>query len=274
VLERCEVKFGPYQDVSTPKTPLQHVPEEEAEQEQAVQQMSPTSPTQNHHTLHHTTNTTTSPTYHAYTTAMGSTTNTNGNSSAFPPPPRKTSDANPPPPQSAADFSVWRHRVPSVASTTTSPSGQPRAGSSNSTTTGASPSDLFGGVDALIRDSHDWWLRDQNSLALGFGNWGLPPTTTAAAAQDDNIWVNGVGQSGAVQAPGGLGLGYASPLASGMGNGISGLGNAMSGMGGGGGGGNGIGVMNGVNGMHAGGGQNRFGFGGGVSGYNEEEWYQ
>lgn len=41
----------------------------------------------------------------------------------------------------------------------------------------ASPSDMFGGVDQLLRTSNaadngqDWWLRDQSQLALGFDNW-------------------------------------------------------------------------------------------------------
>ena len=30
---------------------------------------------------------------------------------------------------------------------------------------------LFGGVDSLVEDNQDWWLKDQNSLALGFENW-------------------------------------------------------------------------------------------------------
>lgn len=41
----------------------------------------------------------------------------------------------------------------------------------------ASPSDLFGGVDQLLRTSaaadngQDWWMRDQSQLAVGFDNW-------------------------------------------------------------------------------------------------------
>lgn len=36
---------------------------------------------------------------------------------------------------------------------------------------GASPSDMFGGVEQLIRDSQDWAYRDQAQLATGFENW-------------------------------------------------------------------------------------------------------
>lgn len=36
---------------------------------------------------------------------------------------------------------------------------------------GNSPSDMFGGVEQLIRDSQDWAYRDQAQLATGFENW-------------------------------------------------------------------------------------------------------
>ena len=34
-----------------------------------------------------------------------------------------------------------------------------------------SPSTLFGGVETLVQDNEGWWLRDQSTLASGFGNW-------------------------------------------------------------------------------------------------------
>lgn len=36
---------------------------------------------------------------------------------------------------------------------------------------GNSPSEMFGGVEQLIRDSQDWVYRDQAQLATGFENW-------------------------------------------------------------------------------------------------------
>ena len=36
---------------------------------------------------------------------------------------------------------------------------------------GASPSQMFGGVDQLIREGQDWIFRDQTQLASGFDNW-------------------------------------------------------------------------------------------------------
>ena len=41
--------------------------------------------------------------------------------------------------------------------------------SGNQDTSAAS---LFGGVDSLVEESQDWWLKDQSQLALGFDNWG------------------------------------------------------------------------------------------------------
>lgn len=39
---------------------------------------------------------------------------------------------------------------------------------------GTSPSEMFGGIEQLLRDSSDWAYRDQAQLATGFGNWGMP----------------------------------------------------------------------------------------------------
>ncbi|KAI8942435.1 Nitrogen assimilation transcription factor nit-4, variant 2 [Plenodomus lindquistii] len=41
----------------------------------------------------------------------------------------------------------------------------------SATTAGNSPSQLFGGVDQLLREGQDWIYRDQTQLASGFENW-------------------------------------------------------------------------------------------------------
>lgn len=44
-------------------------------------------------------------------------------------------------------------------------------------TTHASPTELFGGIDAFA-DEQNWWMRDQATLAMGFDNWnGIDPVT-------------------------------------------------------------------------------------------------
>ena len=39
---------------------------------------------------------------------------------------------------------------------------------------------LFGGVDSLVEESQDWWLKDQSALALGFDNWVDPGSDWAS----------------------------------------------------------------------------------------------
>lgn len=130
----------------------------------------------------------------------------------------------------------------------------------NASSTGNSPSQFFGGVEQLVREGQDWWLRDQSQLAMGFDNWNL--------SADEMAWLNsgggagGAGNGGAVMgspAAGEAGYAVSPVVGSGMvqsvnGNGIvNGNGNAHA---------NG-GAINGVN-----------GYGGAMNTYNENEWYQ
>jgi hypothetical protein len=77
-------------------------------------------------------------------------------------------------------------QYPSAAATPSSAPGQGhgRGRGSFSSRTGGSPSDMFGGIEQLIRDSTDWIYRDQHNLAMGFENWngmeGIDPGTWAA----------------------------------------------------------------------------------------------
>ena len=56
-----------------------------------------------------------------------------------------------------------------------------------------SPSILFGGVDALVEESRDWWLKDQSALAMGFDNWNLQEQDLALQL---NNGTNGIGYLG------------------------------------------------------------------------------
>ncbi|GME24535.1 fungal specific transcription factor [Neofusicoccum parvum] len=150
------------------------------------------------------------------------------------------------PPQTAAEIQYPRvHRQPSQQQQT-NPSTP--ANATATTASGGSPSDLFGGVDALLRESQDnWWLRDQSQLALGFDNWGMsaedlaylnrsPIATTAAATTTTTA---GAGAYGGTLNGGGL--------------------SGASGNGAGGGGG----ANGGIDGAY-----------GAMNLYNEDEWYQ
>ncbi|KAL9089448.1 MAG: hypothetical protein Q9165_005769 [Trypethelium subeluteriae] len=94
---------------------------------------------------------------------------------------RRTHSGVPLPPHSAHDMQYPPAQLTAPeTSSTSSPSQQPRhrgsldssTGGLTATTSVASPTDIFGGIDQLIREGHDWTLRDQQNLALGFENWG------------------------------------------------------------------------------------------------------
>ena len=75
------------------------------------------------------------------------------------------------PPQSASDIRATNY--PSAQSTPFNGLQSISAESPTATyTAAASPSDMFGGVEQLLRESQDWVFRDQAQLASGFGNWG------------------------------------------------------------------------------------------------------
>jgi hypothetical protein len=83
---------------------------------------------------------------------------------------RRTS-SNTLPPQSAAD--LQRTRLYSTQAASTPPRSR-QSIDSTITPGGGSPSAMFGGVDQLLRDSQDWWLKDQSQLAMGFEQWPVP----------------------------------------------------------------------------------------------------
>lgn len=63
-----------------------------------------------------------------------------------------------------------------------------------------SPSDMFGGVEQLIRDSQDWVYRDQAQFATGFENW------TGNVEVDPSTW-----QQSSVVGSGAMGTTTAAP---------------------------------------------------------------
>ncbi|KAK5017931.1 Nitrogen assimilation transcription factor nit-4 [Cryomyces antarcticus] len=70
--------------------------------------------------------------------------------------------------QSAADFQIRNQQYPPHA---TSDPGTRQRTNSRAAAPRTSPSDLFGGVDSLLKDEGEWVFRDQAQLATGFGNW-------------------------------------------------------------------------------------------------------
>lgn len=56
-----------------------------------------------------------------------------------------------------------------------------------------SPSVLFGGVDSLIEESQDWWMKDQSALAVGFDNWNTEAALLGDGFSNGINGMNGVG---------------------------------------------------------------------------------
>lgn len=78
---------------------------------------------------------------------------------------RSNSGSYAPPPQDASGLQAQQY-----PSATTTPA-TPQTRWHHRIQAGASPSEVFGGVDQLLRDSSDWAFRDQAQLATGFDNW-------------------------------------------------------------------------------------------------------
>ena len=76
---------------------------------------------------------------------------------------------------------------------------------------GASPSQMFGGVDQLIREGQDWIFRDQTQLASGFDNWASADLGDVAgwfgAGTSPGMGTFAAGAFGAAAATGGGGGG-------------------------------------------------------------------
>lgn len=133
---------------------------------------------------------------------------------------------------------------------------------------GGSPSDMFGGVEQLLRDSQDWAYRDQAQLATGFDNWN-PPMPGAGMEQ----WTPHANMG--MQAPNATAM-NGGPVGGGTGmmqqqhqqqaasvsmppNQNSGMYNAAGGM-------DSMGMANWLNGMNA--------YNSMAASYDEDEWYR
>ena len=91
------------------------------------------------------------------------------------------------PPQNATDLSRGANRIrPSTQlsreqqntwnehqARLSSVGGSSTGGNGKATRSG-NAAKLFGGVDSLMEESQDWWLKDQSQLAHGFDNWTAP----------------------------------------------------------------------------------------------------
>ncbi|KAF2083165.1 hypothetical protein K490DRAFT_76754 [Saccharata proteae CBS 121410] len=165
------------------------------------------------------------------------------------------------PPQNASDIQYPRAQRHPSQNMVATPANPASPATTHTATAGGSPSDLFGGVDALLRESQDnWWLRDQNQLALGFDNWGMSAEDMAfinrnngSAPSPAGALIGGGGRGGAMKgAAGGVGAVAVPPGSGSHGGAVAPPTNGV-------GGGVNVGAVNGYGAMHM---------------YNEDEWYQ
>lgn len=239
VLSRTDSKFGPWSDVSTPKPPHHPRSPQSTQDDPHHRQTSPSLLPPYSISLANTAT--------HFFDRSGNPMSTAGLSAAAASHARP-SEARSLPPNDESSLAYPRQQpdYASPASTTATPHARASVDGGTSTS-GNSPSQLFGGVEQLIREGQDWWLRDQNQLAVGFDNWNYN-------AEDIASWFASQGGIGSPVQPG---AGAFPAMEAGMNGGAVG----------GGGTGNGVNGVHGVNGVG--------GYEGGLSGYpNESEWYQ
>lgn len=223
VLARTDAKFGHYSEVTSPKSTVSE-PAQIADQQQQIP------------------STTTSPVLQPYSMAMSNVATPNffdnrglplsSASEAL----HRASEARSLPPNDANSMTYARaQRNPSTPASTA----DTRQSIDANTSSGNSPSQLFGGVDQLMREGQDWWLRDQSQIALGFDNWNL--------SADEIAWLNST--PAAIGSPGTANGYAASPGANSL--------DLNAGV---------NGNVNGING--------NYGYGGALNTYNEQDWYQ
>ncbi|CAO2654804.1 Nn.00g115370.m01.CDS01 [Neocucurbitaria sp. VM-36] len=166
VLSRTDLKFGPWNEVSTPKTthrePIPSLEQQSSPADQASPSLQPYSMNM--------TNVATP----QYLNRIP-----NNNSSVSIDPFARSFDVHSLPPSDANAMAYplpQHHRDQSTPQTSslnpaTPASTQARHSIDGQSTAANSPSQLFGGVDQLMREGQDWIFRDQTQLASGFDNW-------------------------------------------------------------------------------------------------------
>lgn len=249
VLARTDAKFGPWADVNTPKPVTRDVEPEQTETETEEEDTKAVD---------------TSPALQPYSMSLANTAtqffDRAGNPlnavSAGSGPAMRASEARTLPPNDSDPLAYPRqrntmaHGSPAASAITPANTSGRQSMDATPSSQGASPTQLFGGVEQLIREGQDWWLRDQNQLASGFDNWNY-------GVDDIGGWF--VGQTQGVGSPtmvppahGGEMVMNGGPVV--QNGGVDG-------------------TVNGVVGTQ--GGQQAAGvYGAGLNAYNEQDWYQ
>ena len=184
VLARTDEKFGPWNEISTPKA-ARAEPVVITEAQQPTSPAQKFSPSMQPYSMNiadvatpnfpaRTPASTSSAAAAAYVSHPQTTTSSYAQPTSF-----FTRDPSSIPPTDLTHTRLQRHpsdplnhATPNHAHTPATPaSTQARQSLDGMSSAGASPSQLFGGVDQLIREGQDWIFRDQTQLASGFDNW-------------------------------------------------------------------------------------------------------
>lgn len=162
VLARTDAKFGLWNDAGTPRATY---PEPAAIPDSHPSPADQASPSLQPYSM--TMPTVTTP---QYMRSVGPTSNSVSIDSYS-----HSSDSLPPSDPNALAYPRTQHYTTPQSTTNLNPatpaSTRGRQSIDGQTTAGNSPSQLFGGVDQLIREGRDWIFRDQAQLAHGFDNW-------------------------------------------------------------------------------------------------------
>ncbi|KAK1061372.1 Nitrogen assimilation transcription factor nit-4 [Friedmanniomyces endolithicus] len=102
------------------------------------------------------------------------------------------------PPDDASDLRALQYPSAQVTPTNSLQGHRRQQSSMGAMTAAASPSDMFGGVEQLIRDSSDWVYRDQAQYAENWHGVEVDPSAWVTGPSVSHNGTNGVGGGGAV----------------------------------------------------------------------------
>jgi len=167
VLSRTDTKFGPWSEISTPRV-RRHTSASVKDQPSPGDQASPSLKPYSMNMANMTT-----PQFFSRASASNTTTSVSTDPSIRP----SSNHSIPPSDANAMAYMRTQHHVATPQTTAptlgapTPASTQGRQSIDAGTPDESSPSQLFGGVDQLIREGQDWIYRDQAQLATDFENW-------------------------------------------------------------------------------------------------------
>lgn len=226
VLLRTDQKFGPWNEITTPKSTHRETAPILEQQTLPTDQVSPSLQP---YAMDLTSMA--SPKFHSQP-------GTNNSNAVSTDPLTHSFDTLPLPPTDDSSLAYRRiqHHPATPQTYNTNPvtpaSTQGRQSIDGATTAGNSPSQLFGGIDQLLREGQDWIYRDQTQLASGFDNWNPQSiddiaswfANTTSRATGHPVVADPVDLNGSEPGGGNAQTGYPNASGNVAGSGLSGMG--------------------------------------------------